>query len=157
MDRGKIAIWILWCVFDVIAEKIENKKYNSIWKGYNDLNEQDKYWEFEGYYLDGLFQLEEKDEYNAIVTVPVYLTIVIDELVPIEPPNNIEDKKNGRTCKTEDIRRNKIWGNYMCQTDLKWYHIKNNWLPLSEESVSTQISIVYNSNYTIKVRRLVVD
>ena len=63
----------------------------------------------------------------------------------------VKDETNNKPCSDTDIRINKIWGNYMCVTDLKWYHIKSNWVEPSKESqiqrVSTTINTVYINYY----------
>lgn len=93
-----------------------------------------------------------KDELNGFTyftyEVPTFLKIDVNEHFNL-PANHatVKDETNNKPCSDTDIRINKIWGNYMCVTDLKWYHIKSNWVEPSKESQIQRVSTTINTEY----------
>ena len=79
-----------------------------------------------------LILMKEKlnDQAYYSVGVPVYVNTVVKEKMffALDDSKWPQDEKNGKKCEYNDIRVNKVWGNYMCVTDLEWYHIKENWV-----------------------------
>lgn len=95
---------------------------------------------------------ELKDMQYFVVKVPVYMSIVVKETMPgltEEDKQKYRWDENGNECK--DIRINKIWGHKKCYTDLKWYHIKDNWVKPSATSVTTEMSTDY-TEYDVELK-----
>lgn len=79
------------------------------------------------------------------IEVPVYINITVTEDYDVSV-EEIKDSSNNK-CSIENIRVNKIWGNYMCSTDFKWYHLESNWVSPGTGDVESMTSTEYKNYY----------
>lgn len=92
-----------------------------------------------------------KDEFNGVEyykqEVSTFINVKIKEHFNKPQGEAVKDEKTNKPCDDSMIRVNRIWGNFMCWTDKKWYHIESNWVVPSKEKhieyVYTDVSAEY--------------